>query len=151
MAANEVNVYLYNRMPKSAFKKGFDFENDDIRLMLLSDDYTPDQENHVTLEDVEAYEISGDGYSSGGAELSNASIDYNEEDDKVYFSADNVSWDSATFTFRWGVIYNNTEDGNLNKNLIGFLDFQQEVGVIAGTVEINWHEDGIYRAKVVTE
>jgi len=46
----------------------------DIRVMLLANTYVPDQAGHDSVADVVANEITGTGYTAGGAALANKSV-----------------------------------------------------------------------------
>lgn len=53
---------------------GIDFDSDTLKVSLLTSSYTPDLDAHDFFDDVSAYEVSGTGYTTGGASLANASV-----------------------------------------------------------------------------
>lgn len=66
-----------------------------------------------------ANEVVGTGYTAGGVEIENVTINTDVNTNTVYVSFDNVSWPGASFTARGALIYNSTQS---NKS-IAVLDF----------------------------
>lgn len=75
--------------------------------------------NASTTEYVTDNEITGDGYTAGGTEVTGATIMTDTTTNTVYVNFDNVSWPGANFTARGALIYNSTQS---NKS-IAVLDF----------------------------
>ena len=130
----------YGKAKLNAFKKKIDWSNDDIKVMLLDSTYAPDQDIHEFLADVSSFEVSGDGYTSGGMLISNRNMNYQSENNRISFTGDDVAWYPITISAKYAVIYNNT---GTNKVLIGCLDFGEERSIEDGLFEIQWHQDGI--------
>lgn len=63
----------------------------------------------------------------------------------VVLDADNVSWTSATFTTRYGVLYDRTPATDATRPLLGFIDFGQDESPSSDTFSVNWHDNGILR------
>jgi hypothetical protein len=82
-------------------------------------------------------EISGTGYSAGGAALANQTVSL--ASNTATFDADDTSWTTATFTTYHAVIYDVT---NTN-SLIASIDFGGAQTVTAGTFTIEWNANGI--------
>ena len=78
----------------------------DTLKMALYDGYAELDEN--TPAYTETNEISGTGYTAGGKDLSNVTIQ-STSNGIVYVSFDNVTWDPAQFTTRGALIYNFTK------------------------------------------
>jgi hypothetical protein len=64
-------------------------------------------------------EITGTGYTAGGATITGVTINTDVNTNTVYINFDNVSWPGASFTARGALIYNSTQS---NKS-IAVLDF----------------------------
>lgn len=64
-------------------------------------------------------EVTGDGYTAGGVEVTGATISTDVNTGTVYVNFDNVSWPGANFTARGALIYNVTQS---NKS-VAVLDF----------------------------
>ena len=78
----------------------------DTLKMSLYDGYAELDEN--TTAYTTTNEISGTGYTAGGNNLSNVTIQ-STSNGIVYVSFDNVVWDPAQFTVRGALIYNSTK------------------------------------------
>lgn len=78
----------------------------DTLKMALYDGYAELDEN--TPAYTTTNEISGTGYTAGGKDLSNVTIQ-STSNGIVYVSFDNVTWDPAQFTVRGALIYNFTK------------------------------------------
>jgi hypothetical protein len=66
-----------------------------------------------------ANEVTGNGYTAGGNQVTGASINTDAETGTVYVNFNNVSWPGASFTARGALIYNVTSN---NKSVL-VLDF----------------------------
>jgi hypothetical protein len=77
-------------------------------------------------------EVVGTGYTAGGKELQNATV--NAADDTAYISFDNIDWTNATFTARCALIYNASKG---NKS-IAVLDFGSDKTVVNQTLTITF-------------
>ena len=102
-------------------KKEHDFENDTFKIALYSSDAS-------LGADTTAYsatnEVSGTGYTAGGATLAVATgYPQTSTNGHVLWDFDNVSWASATITARGALIYNST---NSNK-AVCVIDFGTDI------------------------
>lgn len=64
-------------------------------------------------------EVTGTGYTAGGVQIENVTINTDASTNTVYVSFDNVSWPGANFTARGALIYNSSKS---NKS-VAVLDF----------------------------
>lgn len=98
---------------KSAFNKEIDLDTDALKVMLCTSSYTPNQDTHQYKSSV-TNEVSGAGYTAGGATLSSVSVSYNAGTNVLSFTGNNVSWSGATLIGanapRYAVIYDSTPD-----------------------------------------
>jgi hypothetical protein len=103
----------------SAFAAMFNNDNntgDTYKLMLLANAY--DYSNaHTVVADVSANQISGTGYTTGGATITVAA-GQSADNSKTEFTLGSVLFSSATISFYKGVIYNSTSNA-----LLLYLDF----------------------------
>ena len=60
---------LYGNFVLKALNKEVDFDTDTIKVALLTSSYTPDQDAHDYFNDVSSAEVTGTGYTAGGATL----------------------------------------------------------------------------------
>lgn len=109
-----------------------------LKLALLNNSHSFVAENDV-FSDVSANQISGTGYTAGGATLTNQAVSIDDTDDEGVFDADDVSWTTASFTAYHGVLYNTS----VTNDLILSIDFGGAQTVTAGTFTIQWNAEGI--------
>ena len=86
-----------------------DLNSDDIRFMLIDDTRAPVQATDTSMVDIDDNEVSGDGYTGGGAELANESVAL--AGGTVTFDADDVTWSQGASGFtdaRYAVLYKYT-------------------------------------------
>ena len=77
-------------------------------------------------------EVSGTGYTAGGATLSSQAVAYDSTNQVAYFDAADPSWSSATITARGALIYNNTK----SNASIAILDFGSDYSSSNGTFQV---------------
>ena len=77
-------------------------------------------------------EVSGTGYTAGGATLSSQAVAYDSSNNVAYFDAADTSWSSATITARGALIYNNTK----SNASIAVLDFGSDYSSSNGTFQV---------------
>jgi hypothetical protein len=138
----------YGNLAKALFNKEVDFDSDDIKVMLLSSSYTPNQDTHDYLDDVTAYEVTGTGYTAGGAALASKTVTYDAASNTLVLDAADVTWASSTITARYAVVYNNTGASAAAKPLIGYIDLVSDQASNNGNFVIEWDASGILRLNV---
>ena len=139
---------LYGQFLSQALNKEIDWDTDTIKVALLSNAYTPDQDAHNYLDDVVANEVSGTGYTAGGNTLANKTNTYNSATNVIVLDADDTTWSSSTITARYAVIYDATPATNATKPLIGYVDFGSDQSSSNGNFTITWDATGIVRITV---
>ena len=77
-------------------------------------------------------EVSGTGYTAGGATLSSQAVAYDTTNNVAYFDAADPSWSSATITARGALIYNNSK----SNASIAVLDFGSDYSSSNGTFQV---------------
>lgn len=118
-----------------------DFLSDTIKVALTTSTYTPDQDTHEFFSDV-TNEVTGTGYTAGGATLANKTITYTSGTNVVKLDADDTSWTSSTITARYAVVYKSTGTSSTSP-LLGYVDFGQNESSSSGTFQIQWSASGI--------
>jgi hypothetical protein len=139
---------LYGQFLSQALNKEIDWDTDTIKVALLTNAYTPDQDAHNYLDDVVANEVSGTGYTAGGNTLANKTNAYNSATNVIVLDADDTTWSSSTITARYAVIYDATPATNATKPLIGYVDFGSDQSSSNGNFTITWDATGIVRVTV---
>ena len=105
-----------------------DLDSDTLKIALYTSSATL---NATTTAYTTTNEVAnGNGYTTGGVALANASVIINST--SGCFDSDNPEWTSATFTARGALIYNDTE----SDLAIAVLDFGGDFSVAGGTFRI---------------
>jgi len=118
-----------------------DLDTDTIKVMLVTSSYTPNQDTHEFKSDV-TNEVTGTGYTAGGATLSNKSVTQDNTDDEGVFDADDVTWSNSTITARGAVLYKSTGN-DATSPLICYFDFGENKSSSNGDFSIQWNSEGI--------
>lgn len=141
--------YAYGAFPAKLAAKEINWLTDDIRVSLVAVGYTPNQDTHDYWDDVSANELpTASGYTVGGIALAGKTVTYDTVLNKQALKANNVSWTfSASLSWRWAVIYDNTPALASAKPLLGYLDYGA-VQTISGVVDITWNANGIFTMTV---
>jgi hypothetical protein len=139
---------LYGQFLSQALNKEIDWDTDTIKVALLTNSYTPDQDAHNYYDDVVANEVTGTGYTAGGNTLANKTNTYNSATNVIVLDADDTTWSSSTITARYAVVYDATPATNATKPLIGYVDFGSDQSSNNGNFTITWDATGIVRITV---
>lgn len=120
-----------------------DWDTDTIKVMLTTSTYTPNQDTHDFKDDV-TNEVSGTGYTAGGATLASKTATYDTATNELRLDAADVSWTVSTFTARYAVVYKDTGTASTSP-LMGLVDFGGDQTVNAATFQITWAADGVLK------
>lgn len=141
-----VTAKLYGLAIKSAFNKEIDFDTDTVKVMLCTSTYAPNQDTHQYKSSV-TNEVTGTGYTAGGATLGTKTVAYNTSTNIFSMDAADVSWASSTITARYAVIYVDTGVASTSP-LIAYVDFGADVASSGGTFTITWDAAGMVTATI---
>jgi len=139
---------VYGSLLAKALNKEIDFDSDTIKVALLSSAYSPNQDTHDYYDDVVANEVTGTGYTAGGATLASKTLTYDAANNVTILDAADVTWASSTITARYAVIYDDSGATNSQKALIGYVDFGSDQSSTSGNFTITWDATGILRGTV---
>lgn len=137
-----VSAKFYGNAFVSAFNKEIDLDSDAIKVMLCTSAYVPDQDAHRYKSSV-TNEVTGTGYTAGGATLTSPAVTYTGATNGFAFDAADVTWPGSTFTARYAVIYDSTPATDATRPLLAYVDFGADVTTSAGTFTITWDAAGI--------
>ena len=132
---------VYNNFKKNIMNGSIDLDTDTIKVALVTSSYTPDQDADEFFDDV-TNEVSGTGYTAGGATLASAAVTEDTTNDLGKFDAADVTWSSSTITARGAVIYKSTGTASTSP-LIAYIDFGADKSSSAGDFTIQWSSSGI--------
>lgn len=128
-------VNYYNGFKNSMIMNNanFQFLADEIKVLLITDQYNFDA-THFTLGSlVSGDELVGEGYAAGGKSLSNKS----RANQSLF--ADNLSWAQITGDVSGALIYKAAGGA-----LIAHVDFQFTFTPSAEEFQLNWGVSGIF-------
>lgn len=116
---------------------------DTIKLALATNTYVPDQDAHDFFADV-TNEITGTGYTAGGATLATKSVSYDTATNELRLICADVAWGpGATFgPFRKGIVYKDTGSGATSP-LLGYITFDADQSVSNGTFTVDVDATGL--------
>lgn len=126
---------IYNQAKYDLMTKATNLSSDTIKVALMTDTHSFDP-THTNWTDVSANEITGTGYTTGGATLTGKSV---TKAATTFWDATDATWTSATFTAYHAIIY----DTSNSNNLIASIDFSGIQSVSAGTFTIQWNALGL--------
>lgn len=139
-----VTAFWYGLGLKGAFNAECDWVDGTVKCALATSSYTPNQDTHDYWDDVSANEVSGTGYSAGGATLGSKTLTYTGGTNILAMDAADVTWSSSTITARYAIIYMST--GNAATSLLlGYVDFGADQSSSNGNFTITWDSGGILK------
>jgi hypothetical protein len=118
-----------------------DWDTDTIKASLHTA-YTFTQDTHDFFDDVSASEITGTGYTAGGATLGTKTATYDTATDQIRLDAADTTWTTSTLSATDAVVYKSTGVAATSP-LMAAVDFGATVSTTAGTFQITWDSTGI--------
>lgn len=136
---------------KAAFMGGIaggdspvDLLTDDISLTLHTATYTPNRSTHRWASDLTNELANGDGYTTGGVDLTGKTVSAPDGSGDVFFNADDVTFNfTASKTFRYAVIKKDSGVAGTSP-LLWLIDFESDQ-TLAVTFQIVWNASGIWK------
>lgn len=133
---------LFNSFKRDVMNGSIDLDTDDIKVMLVTDVYVPDQDAHTKRSDITG-EVVGTGYSTGGASLAGKAVSVDNTDNEGVFDANDLSWAASTITARGAVIYKARGGAASADELVCYIDFLADKVSTDGAFTIQWNAEGI--------
>jgi hypothetical protein len=133
---------IYNSFKAKIADGSIDLDTDTIKVALVTSSYTPDQDAHDFFNDV-TNEVSGTGYTAGGATLGSKTVTADNTNNRGVFDAADTSWTTSTITARGAVIYKSRGGAASADELICYIDFGSDKSSSASTFTIQWSANGI--------
>lgn len=102
------------------------WDDDTIKLMLVTSAYTPDQDLHDFRDDLGATEASGgSGYTTLGATIGTRTVVVDTASNEIRLKGDDVSWTitGGPFAFRYGIVFKSRGGASSADELLGYIDF----------------------------
>jgi hypothetical protein len=131
---------IFNSLSEYVGDGTIDFDTNPFYCALLSDSYSIDATD-TTFAEVSGSEVSEVGYIAGGKAMT--SVTWNRNGGTTIFDADNTQWTGATFTTRYGVVYQYGTFNSIANALVCLVDFATNQIVSNGTFTVQWNAIGI--------
>jgi len=141
MASGFYGKFLQSGFDNSLTKINLASGGDTIKVALVTSSYTPDFDTHDFFNDV-TNEVSGTGYTTGGAALGSQTLTLNTTDNRLVIDGADTTWASSSITAAGAVIYKSTGVSSTSP-LIAYVDFGGNKVSDGGTFQITWHANGI--------
>lgn len=138
---------LYGLVFTALWNKEIDFDTDTIKVALTTSAYTPDQDAHNYFDDV-TNEVTGTGYTAGGATLGSKTVTYTAGTNKHVLDAADTQWATSTITARTAVIYDASPGSDAARPLIGYQQSDSDIISTGGNFDIQWNAAGIVEITV---
>ena len=120
-----------------------DLNTDTFKIMLTTSTYTPVKDTHDFRDDV-TNEVTGTGYTSGGATLSGVSVTYDAASDQVQISWTDPTWTSSTITARTAVIYKSRGGASSADELLAYCTEAGDIVSTGGTFTVDLPAPTLY-------
>ena len=131
---------LYNSYKVLEANGGINIDTDAIKVMLVTNAYTPNIDTHDFRDDV-TNEVVGTGYTLGGKTIGAVTVAKDDANDRATLDAPDVQWAASTITAAGAVIYRDVGTAATD-DLIGYLDFGGDIVSVAGDFDIAWDAIG---------
>jgi hypothetical protein len=131
---------VYTEFLDSLLLNTVDVQNDTLFVGLVNG-YVPDKANQFWSQITT--EVSGEGYTSPGVQLTSAALVRNDASGLIQFTANDVTWPASTLTATHAIIYKNTGVPSTSV-LIACVDFGGTKQSVNGNFSVQWAEGGIF-------
>ena len=134
---------VYNSTKADLLRADVDYVDDTINVALVTSAYSPDVDGDSFYSDL-TNEVTGTGYTAGGATLASKTTTVDTANDRVEFDAADVTWSTATITnARYAIVYKDTGTPGTSA-LICAVDFGADKTAAGVDFTITWDAQGIF-------
>lgn len=127
--------FMFNSALRDEAVGNINYSTDTIKVMLLTSTATPNKDTWTKRSDV-TNEVTGTGYTAGGATLTQSVGSVDTTNDRVDISTGAASWPASTITARYAIYYKARGGASSADELIACVDFGQDVSTIADTFSL---------------
>lgn len=136
----------YNNGKEAFFNGDINLSTDTLKVALFPSTYSANIDTDQFWSDISASEVSGTGYTAGGATLTTVSVTQDNANDKAVLDADDVTFSTVTLTgvnaVRYAVLYKDTGTPGTSP-LIAQFDFGSDQEPNGVDFTIQWNASGI--------
>jgi hypothetical protein len=110
-----------------------------FKVALVTSSYTPNPDHTSFTTSIQPYEVTGSGYTAGGASLASPDVTANTTDNRCVWDATDTSWNPVTVSaVRYAVIYHVA-----TSIPVSCKDFSTDKSASGGEFLIQWASTGI--------
>lgn len=135
-------IHFYDIFTELGMKKQFDWENDEIKIMLVRGySFNSDHQTKTEIDDLNV-EVSGPGYEPGGLVIPNRTVTLYLDLNLTEICADSVVWPHISVSTDGAITYDASTGF-----LLFYIAFDQLVNVEDSDFAIQWDLNGIFCVK----
>lgn len=127
--------FAFNSALRDEAMGNINYNVDAFKVMLLTATATPNKDTWTRRSDV-TNEVSGTGYTAGGATITVAVGSTDTTNDRVDISLGAATWPASTITARYAVYYKSRGGASSADELVACVDFGQDVSTITDTFSL---------------
>ncbi len=116
---------IFNSAVRDEAVGSIDYDTDTFKVMLLTSTATPNKDTWTKRSDV-TNEITGTGYTAGGATATVTVAATDTTNDRVVITLGGVTWGTSTITARYAVYYKSRGGASSADELIAVVDFSTD-------------------------
>src|SRR5690606_33957038 len=139
---------VYSNAIELIHEGAIDLDEDDFRMVLVTEEYSPDADADDTWSDVSTNDVAnGNGYTTHGEALT---VTVTRNAGTVTIDCDDQSWENSTITAKYAVIVRD-DDGNgqlaSTDALIAYADLDTGGGSVSttnGTFAVTINASGVF-------
>ncbi len=139
------NWIPYTQAIVNTHKALIDWSSANIRMVLLSNSYTPAQDTDATWANLSTYQISGTGYTAGGVAVTTPTV--TNSGGTTTAAGGTSSWSASTLTAKYAALVLSTGGATINSTdkVLAYvaLDTSTTVSTTAGTLSVSGYSVGI--------
>lgn len=127
--------FVFNSAMRDEAMGNINYNTDTFKVMMITSTATPNKDTWSRRSDV-TNEISGTGYTAGGATCTVAVGSTDTTNDRVDVTLGAVTWPVSTLTARYAVYYKSRGGASSADELVAVIDFGQDVSTITDTFSL---------------
>lgn len=131
----------YNSYKDLLIEGGIDYLTDTIKVALVTSAYAVNIDAHTYFSDI-TNEVTGTGYTAGGATLATKTSTQDNVNDRGVMDAADVTWSASTITARGAIVYKSTGVATTSPVMF-YIDFGADKSSSSSDFTIQWNTSGI--------
>ena len=137
-----MQIRFYDSLFQDLGENNVDLGADTFKIMLVTSSYTFDSA-HNRRDDI-TNEVSGTGYSAGGATLGSVTWTSQGANDRSVWDFADPTWASSTITARAAIIYKSRGGAASADELVCMIDFEQDESSSNTEFKIQINSTGLF-------